>query len=204
MVVYSRASMCRRILNIATALSLALLVATAALWVRSFFVTEHLAYAGMGRAAGDWAMVVRSSQGAIYFDRRSYWDYQRGWTWGRRRISGPNDALRYAYQTPSWSRTLLGIRAFGGTAYTWPGHLYPNVRPLPPLKDPRWWKDRYTALCIPFWALAAIFSAAPLCHGFRAYHQRTKRNRAGRCLKCGYNLTGNVSGVCPECGLAVN
>ena len=22
----------------------------------------------------------------------------------------------------------------------------------------------------------------------------------GRCQKCGYNLTGNVSGVCPECG----
>ena len=22
----------------------------------------------------------------------------------------------------------------------------------------------------------------------------------GLCLKCGYNLTGNVSGICPECG----
>ena len=22
----------------------------------------------------------------------------------------------------------------------------------------------------------------------------------GRCRSCGYNLTGNVSGVCPECG----
>ncbi|MBN1512863.1 MAG: hypothetical protein JXB13_12685 [Phycisphaerae bacterium] len=27
--------------------------------------------------------------------------------------------------------------------------------------------------------------------------------REGFCLGCGYNLTGNVSGVCPECGLAV-
>jgi hypothetical protein len=25
----------------------------------------------------------------------------------------------------------------------------------------------------------------------------------GMCVKCGYNLTGNVSGVCPECGTAV-
>lgn len=25
----------------------------------------------------------------------------------------------------------------------------------------------------------------------------------GRCTKCGYNLTGNVSGVCPECGTPV-
>ncbi len=26
------------------------------------------------------------------------------------------------------------------------------------------------------------------------------RRRRGLCLKCGYDLTGNVSGVCPECG----
>ncbi len=25
----------------------------------------------------------------------------------------------------------------------------------------------------------------------------------GTCPYCGYNLTGNVSGVCPECGTAV-
>ncbi len=30
-------------------------------------------------------------------------------------------------------------------------------------------------------------------------------NRAkGLCVKCGYNLTGNESGTCPECGLAVH
>ena len=26
---------------------------------------------------------------------------------------------------------------------------------------------------------------------------------SGHCTRCGYNLTGNVSGVCPECGLAI-
>ena len=25
----------------------------------------------------------------------------------------------------------------------------------------------------------------------------------GHCLDCGYNLTGNVSGICPECGTPV-
>lgn len=30
--------------------------------------------------------------------------------------------------------------------------------------------------------------------------RRRRRRRQGCCLNCGYNLTGNVSGVCPECG----
>jgi hypothetical protein len=29
---------------------------------------------------------------------------------------------------------------------------------------------------------------------------RKRRQIAGHCVKCGYNLTGNISGVCPECG----
>jgi hypothetical protein len=31
-----------------------------------------------------------------------------------------------------------------------------------------------------------------------------RRTPAGHCLKCGYDLTGNVSGRCPECGSAVD
>ena len=29
---------------------------------------------------------------------------------------------------------------------------------------------------------------------------RRKRRPPGHCVQCGYNLTGNVSGRCPECG----
>jgi len=32
---------------------------------------------------------------------------------------------------------------------------------------------------------------------------RTPRSKPGHCTKCGYNLTGNTSGVCSECGAAV-
>ena len=31
-----------------------------------------------------------------------------------------------------------------------------------------------------------------------------KRDPKGRCRKCGYDLSGNVSGVCPECGSEVD
>jgi len=30
--------------------------------------------------------------------------------------------------------------------------------------------------------------------------RRGRRRRSGRCVRCGYDLTGNVSRVCPECG----
>ena len=29
---------------------------------------------------------------------------------------------------------------------------------------------------------------------------RTKTFPLGMCQKCGYNLRGNISGICPECG----
>ena len=30
--------------------------------------------------------------------------------------------------------------------------------------------------------------------------KQLRRRKKGLCLKCGYDLTGNTSGACPECG----
>ena len=34
----------------------------------------------------------------------------------------------------------------------------------------------------------------------RPRDQYVRQQLSGRCAECGYDLTGNVSGVCPECG----
>ena len=34
--------------------------------------------------------------------------------------------------------------------------------------------------------------------------RRERRRRRGQCGECGYDLTGNQSGVCPECGSDVD
>jgi hypothetical protein len=34
--------------------------------------------------------------------------------------------------------------------------------------------------------------------------QRWDRSARGLCSHCGYDLTGNASGICPECGTAVD
>jgi hypothetical protein len=53
------------------------------------------------------------------------------------------------------------------------------------------------------WPLPALFTMyLGIVYFCRAY-RRIRRRREGRCLSCGYDLTGNVSGVCPECGTAI-
>ena len=58
-------------------------------------------------------------------------------------------------------------------------------------------------LRLPLWSVACAFAAAFIgLLGTPAY-RRWSRRRAGGCAECGYSLTGNVSGVCPECGTEV-
>ena len=45
-----------------------------------------------------------------------------------------------------------------------------------------------------------LYAAYPTIAFVRGPVRRWRRGRKGHCLKCGYDLTGNVSGVCPECG----
>jgi hypothetical protein len=52
----------------------------------------------------------------------------------------------------------------------------------------------------PFWALALPLSVYPGVALVRGPVRRRRRRLRGLCLTCGYDLTGNTSGVCPECG----
>ncbi len=51
--------------------------------------------------------------------------------------------------------------------------------------------------------LALLLATYPAIAFIRDPLRRYRRRRRGLCITCGYNLTGNVSGVCPECGGAV-
>jgi len=52
---------------------------------------------------------------------------------------------------------------------------------------------------LPFWLLLTL-CLAPTAY---LWWRRSRRIPPGHCKTCGYNLTGNVSGRCPECGSAV-
>ena len=57
---------------------------------------------------------------------------------------------------------------------------------------------------VPWWFLCAVTAALPTIWLWR-YRRDRRRLSDGmpHCAKCDYNLTGNVSGICPECGTAV-
>jgi hypothetical protein len=52
---------------------------------------------------------------------------------------------------------------------------------------------------VPWWPLALLAAAPPALAALRASTRR-RRRKSGRCPACGYDLTANVSGLCPECG----
>lgn len=55
----------------------------------------------------------------------------------------------------------------------------------------------------PWWFACMILVSYPAWFLVRGSLRLRRRRRQGLCLACGYNLTGNVSGICPECGRRV-
>ena len=62
------------------------------------------------------------------------------------------------------------------------------------------WNGR--KLAFPHWLLVCLFGIYPTVAFIRGPLRRRLRLKRGLCLNCGYNLTGNTSGICPECGTA--
>lgn len=60
----------------------------------------------------------------------------------------------------------------------------------------RGFSTQVTDISVPLW-LFLLGGAMPT--GILFYLDR-RRIPPGHCLTCGYDLTGNVSGICPECG----
>lgn len=61
----------------------------------------------------------------------------------------------------------------------------------------------HIAIVLPLWMLFVLFAPWPTIALIRGPVRRWRRRRRGGCLECGYDLTGNESGVSPECGAKV-
>jgi hypothetical protein len=74
----------------------------------------------------------------------------------------------------------------GAPAFAWSIETRTLTQPTGPV----------SVLTIPLWMPFMAIAALTLCF----WRLDRRRIPAGHCKKCGYNLTGNVSGRCPECG----
>ncbi len=55
-----------------------------------------------------------------------------------------------------------------------------------------------TTIIIPLWPMALaclVVVVVPILW--------KRRHTTGHCLSCGYDFTGNTSGICPECGVRI-
>ena len=179
----------RRLLTILSAVSLLLCIAAVALWVRSYFIYDIVHHGtGVKQQAGelivkDW--YFESASGSV--DVRHYVTHAR---WGQ--IGNPTPA---GWQ---WIK--------GNPRFVWRpqpkrlGFAYHAERSPP--AGINYGDVRY--LRCPLWAIFVPAGIGPLLcfvHNRRAA-ARLRRDR-GLCDRCGYDLTGNVSGVCPECGMKI-
>jgi hypothetical protein len=57
-------------------------------------------------------------------------------------------------------------------------------------------------LVVPYWFPTGLFATMPAAITILAIRRRARPD-TNACSSCGYSLTGNTSGVCPECGTPV-
>jgi hypothetical protein len=109
-------------------------------------------------------------------------------------------------QSEPWLRAA-GLMPFYGHAPSDPGffcalpfgvcNIVYRPSPAPPPQS------SIFAVSIAHW-FAWIISTTPwIALGFLRW-RRKSRTRSGECQQCNYNLTGNTSGICPECGTAIS
>ena len=165
--------------NALTLMSLLLCLTVAALWANSGPVPDDYWFS----AGSNWVVGVCPGRRASYLYQVSGWPYRLSWglTRGQRTSPVASPFLIFPPNTVGTQRYGFGFWAARGA-------------------DPAF---RQRLLIIPTWALFAATAAAPLAWSARrviALRRRLRDRRHGLCLACGYDLTGNVSGVCPECG----
>lgn len=63
--------------------------------------------------------------------------------------------------------------------------------------------EMQTILRLPLWMPFFMLMIYPTSRAWRGPIRRLRRRRRNQCMKCGYNLTANISGTCPECGTPI-
>jgi hypothetical protein len=173
----------RRLFNLAAAISLVLCAATAALWVRSYIVSDTLKWQSRPNTSSAVNSVsVTSDRGGVVAWRtwENVAESQDGFSWTRRE---PWGYLKYFDGT----FRRVGRGQLLGFAY------FKNAR-----ADSFLYTSSSSAVFVPYWPLFVLTGLGPLLW-LRARVRLRARRRRRQCLSCGYDLRASPD-RCPECG----
>ena len=193
----------RHLFNFLTATSLLLCAAALALWVRSDSGSDWVSFEKVrppleepgtryfGASTLPGAVTFEASRtvyGVREFPRQWWARVDRGWTatCGRTANTGGTQGAMTALRS---SELFLGIRSWDQSI-------------ISPSQGETF---RARGAIVPLWIITVLTLVTPAVWSARWYRarRRQRRRRAGLCPDCAYDLTGNVSGACPECGRQV-
>ena len=189
--------MSRKLFTAASALSLLLCLATVALWARTYTAQDRyqsMDHSGAGQPWRISILFVQTYRGRIWVGKTEMGTIPR-----------PTQGLNYfKYNDEMMSMEIQWREHPRGLRSTPP-------QDLPPFPG-MWCGFRYypsdpstgiaaDSLILPLWSLVLVFLILPLVWIVAAMRSRRNTNT---CNTCAYDLTGNTSGTCPECGTAVS
>jgi hypothetical protein len=179
----------RRPFNVLAVVSLVLCIASAGLWVRSYWYAD-----GIARVDAASTLNATSNRGELVIRRDTYNNVfvgggKQGWITGHWHATNTPRAPVGAGER--WDYHLLGFawRARGD------GASPPGVR-----AGTFWWP--YWEVVVPDAAVVALLAIATALaiRGWRN-DRRNHRRASGQCVRCGYDLRATPD-RCPECGMA--
>ena len=190
-----------RLLNLLSALSLALCLVAAWFCVKSFFVGER-AYAVRWRLEGlrydEDSYQFMSGRGGLSFGH-----YQSGATLATREQADEMASRVTPDGRYHWHRDVIpNYVGYGGTGkkgrlgFTLERYDVNDV-----VRQPNAFVQRWTYVAVPWVLIVALLGLPPAAYIVATFRRvrRARRDREGRCPACGYDLRASP-GKCPECG----
>ena len=101
------------------------------------------------------------------------------------------DSSRYGWWKYAITGLIIGYAVGAATAM------------LSAIHEPNYWRTvglQFDPFGLALGPLGALIAIAIRNRALRAENTRRVRREAGLCANCEYDLRGNTSGVCPECG----
>ncbi len=179
----------RRILfSVMCGLSLLLLVATVALWVRSYWLRDIVVHVSPKTRNYH---IAQSLLGNLHIVSQ---------------LDGGSNPSPLFWQTDRLASNAIwngGMSSYPVKVQSLLGHVWQNYSLSPFVGDfSRRITMHYRLIVIPYWSPAALFAVLPAIWIWR-FIKYGHRRKVGHCPKCNYNLRATPQ-RCPECGWSKN